>query len=139
MSVTFAGGMTIGLIVYWLAPFMIHVLMGKEFGPAVDVLRMLALLPPVLSITHALGLQWLLPLGRERTVNRIMMCAGVVNVTLALLLCPRYAHMGMAWAVVISEVFVCCSMIYTVATDPSRRYLFGRRRPAPAARPTSSN
>lgn len=132
MAFTFAGGLTIGLMVYWMAPFMIHVLMGKEFVPAVQVLRLLAVLPPVLSITHALGLQWLLPLGRERTVNRIMMCAGVLNVTLALLLCPRYAHMGMAWAVVISEVFVCSSMVYTVATDPSRRFLFGHGWPAAA-------
>jgi PST family polysaccharide transporter len=67
-----------------------------------------------------------LPLGREKTVNRIMVCAGLFNVALAYVLCPRYLHVGMAEAVVIAEAFVCTSMVLTVALDPSRKYLLAR-------------
>jgi O-antigen/teichoic acid export membrane protein len=110
--------------------------MGKDFAPAVDVLRLLAVLPPILSLTHSLGLQWLLPLGRERTVNRIMISAGILNVVLALILCPRYGQMGMATAVVISESYVCACMVVTMALDPSRRHLLARGNPGAAAKTT---
>jgi PST family polysaccharide transporter len=136
MAFTLAAGGLLGIIVYTTAPLLIRILMGKDFAPAVDVLRLLAVLPPILSLTHSLGLQWLLPLGRERTVNRIMISAGILNVVLALILCPRYGHMGMATAVVISESYVCACMVVTMALDPSRRHLLARGNPGAAAKTT---
>jgi O-antigen/teichoic acid export membrane protein len=136
MAFTLAAGGVLGIIVYAAAPLLIRILMGKDFGPAVDVLRLLALLPPILSLTHSLGLQWLLPLGRERTVNRIMISAGFLNIMLALILCPRYGHMGMATGVIISETYVCMCMVATMALDPSRGHILARGNPGAAAKTT---
>ena len=65
-----------------------------------------------------------LPNNRERIVNRIMMVAGVLNTVLALVLCPRFQHIGMAWGVLISEFFVCACMVSAVLLDPASKYLF---------------
>jgi PST family polysaccharide transporter len=108
------GGLLLGACIFAFAPLVIRVLMGPGFGPAITVLRVLAVLPPMLSITYSVGLQWLLPLGREADVNRIILTAGGLNLLLAVILAPHFAHMGMAWAIVCAEAFVCVSMVRLV-------------------------
>jgi len=76
------------------------------FDPTVPVLRVLALLLPLIAASNVLGIQWMLPLGLDHVFNRIILAAGVLNLSLAYWLAPRFAEMGMAWAVVIAEAFV---------------------------------
>jgi O-antigen/teichoic acid export membrane protein len=90
------------------------VLLGGEFAPAVDVLRILAILPLLLSITYSVGFQWLLPFGKDAVINQIILSAGLINVALSFLLARPYGHIGMAWAVVTSEAVVCVSMVAAV-------------------------
>lgn len=123
-----AGGFLLGASLFAFAPLIVHLLMGNSFGPAVPVLRILALLPPLLSITHSVGLQWLLPHGQDAEVNRIILTAGALNLALAVFLAPHFAHIGMAWSVVCTEAFVCCSMVRAVS-----RSSFRFRGPLPAA------
>lgn len=111
MLVMIAGGIVLSAGLFASAPLLIRLLMGAAFGPAVLVLRVLALLPVLLSVTYSAGLQWLLPVGRDGDVNRIILSAGVLNVILALLVAPRFAHVGMAWVVVAAETFVCANML----------------------------
>src|SRR5262249_2890979 len=107
-------GVALGASTFVFAPLLIRILMGPGFAPAVTVLRILAALPPILSVTYSVGLQWLLPLGRDGEVNRIILTAGALNVALALVLAPHFAHLGMAAAVVSAEAFVCFSMVRVV-------------------------
>ena len=109
-----AGGLLLGGALFLFAPLLIRLLLGEAFEPAVMVLRILALLPPLLSITYSIGLQCLLPLGRDADVNRIILTAGALNVALAVILAPRLGHIGMAWAIVTAELFVSFSMVRAV-------------------------
>jgi len=113
-GVMIAGGVVLGGGVMIFAPFLVKLLLGTQFGPVITVLRIMAPLPLLLSITYAIGLQWLLPLGRDRVVNRIILSAAVLNVTLSVLLAPRFQHIGMAVAVVTSEAFVSLAMVLAV-------------------------
>ena len=65
------GGTILGITLYLLAPLACRFLLGSAFAPAVDVLQILALLPPLLSVTYAIGFQWLLPFGKDSAINRI--------------------------------------------------------------------
>jgi PST family polysaccharide transporter len=109
-----AGGLGLGLGIYVLAPLMIRLAGAGSFRPAITVLRIFALLPPLLSVTHSVGVQWLLSQGREGIVNRIMLGAGIVNLTLAAILAPKFAQYGMAWAVVCAETLVCICVVLVV-------------------------
>jgi O-antigen/teichoic acid export membrane protein len=100
-----------------MAPWLIHLLAGPGFGRAVPVLRIMAFLPLVLSITYSVGLQWLLPLGRDATVNRIILTGGVINLSLAFLLARRLGEIGMAVSVLSAETVVCCSMVWVVLSS----------------------
>jgi PST family polysaccharide transporter len=109
-----AGGLMLGAFLFFAAPLLIRLLMGAAFAPAVTVLRILAVLPPILSITYSVGLQWLLPLGRDAEVNQIILRAGGLNLVLATALAPSFAHIGMAASIVCAELFVAVSMVRVV-------------------------
>jgi polysaccharide transporter, PST family len=97
----------------------VRMVLGTHFGPSVAVLRLLALLVPLVAIGNVLGIQWMLPLGMDRAFNKIILAAGFVNLVLALILAPVYTEIGMAWAVVLAETFVSVSM-YLVLRSQKR-------------------
>lgn len=103
-------GVSLGVMVAGAAPLLIRVLLGPAYEPAIPVLRVLAILIPVIALSNVLGIQWMLPLGLDRIFNAIIFSAGFVNICLAVFLAPRFGPIGMAWAVVLSELFVTASM-----------------------------
>jgi PST family polysaccharide transporter len=105
-----AAGVALGALVFLLAPVLVQVILGNGFGPAVPILRILALLVPIVALGNVFGIQWMLPLKMDRAFNRIILLAGILNLFLALCLAPLYRDLGMAWAVVIAEAFVSGSM-----------------------------
>ncbi len=122
-----AGGVLLGIGLYVFAPLLIRLAGSGLFTPAITVLRIFSVLPPILAITHSLGVQWLFTQKREAVVNVIMLCAGIVNITLAVIFAPRFEHFGMAWAVVCAEVFACLALVWTVRrTTP-----FWNNKPSP--------
>jgi PST family polysaccharide transporter len=108
-------GLGMGLALFVFAPQLILAATGGNFQPAVTVLRLLAFLPPLLSISVSVGTQWLLPFGRDAIVNRIVLTAGLLNFALAFALAPKFQQVGMAASVLIAEIYVCTRMVLTVA------------------------
>jgi PST family polysaccharide transporter len=88
------------------APLVVRITLGRGFEDSVAVLRLLALLVPLIAGSNLLGIQWMLPLRRDRAFNAIIICAGFLNVGLACLLAPILQAKGMALAVILAETFV---------------------------------
>jgi PST family polysaccharide transporter len=114
LLVMLAVGCAMGLFLFAGAPILVHVLLGSGFEGAIPVLRILALLPPLLAVSNVLGVQWGLALGLDRLVNLVMLGAGMLNIGLAFLIVPRYLHIGMAVSVVAAEVFVAVGLYATL-------------------------
>lgn len=109
MLVITGAGVAIGVLLFAAAPLLVRILLGPGFEPAVTVLRIFALLPPVTALSTTLGLHGLLPLGRDRAFNTVVAAASVLNLSLAALVAGRWKETGMAAAVVSTEVFVAVS------------------------------
>ncbi|MBI1910228.1 MAG: oligosaccharide flippase family protein [Deltaproteobacteria bacterium] len=105
-----SSGLLMGAFLFLAAPVIIPIALGKQFGPAVQVLQILALLPPLTALSDVMGIQWMIPLHLENVFNKIILSAGLLNLALVVILTPRFAHLGMAWAVVISELMVTSSL-----------------------------
>jgi PST family polysaccharide transporter len=120
-AVMIGGGLLLGTGIFAAAPTLIRLVLGGEYAPAISALRILACLPVLLAITNSAGMQWLLPFGKDAVINRIIILAGLLNLALSLFLAPRFAHLGMAWAVVCSEAFVSASMAIAVVNMTPRR------------------
>lgn len=113
MSLVFlsVGGLLGGVTVYFLAPIIVRLLLGSGFELAIPIMRILALLLPIIAVGTALGIHWMLPLGLDRQLNTIVLFAGVINVLMVMFLVPSLGITGMAWSVVIVEAFVALAMV----------------------------
>jgi len=107
-------GSLLTTILFVMAARFIGLLAGANFAPAIPVLRLYSILPLLLSVTYSVGLQWLIPLGRDAVVNRIILGGGCLNLILSCLLAPRLGAMGMATSVLLSELYVCTNMVWVV-------------------------
>jgi polysaccharide transporter, PST family len=92
--------------VYFFAPIIVNSLLGGSFSEAITVLKIMAILLPVVSLSSGLGLNWMVPLGQDWAFNKIIMFAGLLNICLAFLLIPKYFHVGATISLVIVELFI---------------------------------
>ena len=96
----------LAIILISAAPLIVRLLLGRSFQGSVLILRVLALLVPLIAGSNLLGIQWMLPLRCDRAFNSIIIAAGLVNLGLACLLSPMLGASGMAIAVVTAEACV---------------------------------
>jgi PST family polysaccharide transporter len=106
LVVTTSAAVGLCLLTFIAAPLITRVVLGPAYGPAIPVMRVLSLLLPAIAVSTVLGIQWMLPLGMEAVYNKIIILAGLLNLTLALCWASRWQQMGMACAVVVSEYLV---------------------------------
>ncbi len=105
-------GLAVGIVALIAAPLLVQLLLGPGYEAAVPVLRALSLLPPIVAIATALGIQWALPMGFDRQMLAFVCVAGVVNVTGALILVPLFGAVGMAAAVLLAEAAVMFGLLW---------------------------
>jgi PST family polysaccharide transporter len=103
-------GLIIGGVLIAAAPLVVRLLLGPSYKPAIGVLRIASLSVPFVAVSNILGMQWMLPFGMDRAFNRIVVCAGILNVVLAVSLAPHFGPLGTAWSVVTSQAFVAMAM-----------------------------
>jgi polysaccharide transporter, PST family len=104
------GSLGLAIILAIFSPYFINIILGSKFEAAIPLLRVLAFIIPFMILNYVLGIQWMIPLGLERQCNTIMIIAGLVNLSLGLSLTHKFGTIGMAWSVVMSEMFIAVSM-----------------------------
>ena len=92
----------------------IHFLSGKQFDGA--ILPMQIVLPTIvlIGLTTVIGIQVLVPLGKEKEVFYSVAGGGVVDLAACLLLIPEYAVVGAAVSNLLAELTVFMLQIYYV-------------------------
>jgi PST family polysaccharide transporter len=106
MFITGLLSLFLGLSVYSFAPFIVHLVFGSEFDGAISVLRILAILLPIVSVSTVLGPQWMLPIGLDWPFNVFIIFGAGLNIVLCLYLIPNYYHIGGAISLLVTEVFI---------------------------------
>ncbi len=84
----------------------IRFIFGSGYEPAGTVLKILVLSVPLSALNIVLGTLWVLPHRKDKAFVRVTVSAGVFNLLLAGLLSAQYAHVGIAWAMVATELGV---------------------------------
>jgi len=102
------GGLSIALLAG--ATTIVRILLGSEYEPSIVVMRVLAGLPLLIGMSNVLGVQIMLPFGKDRAFMTILLGAGLINIVFAVWLAPIWQAAGMAAAVLISETFVTVTM-----------------------------
>lgn len=97
----------------------VEIVFGPGYEPAVPVLRILALLLPLVAVTAALGQHWLIARGLDRRVTVVTLGAGLANVALVPLLVPSVGLVGMAWLLVGIELAIAAGLMVALRTRPA--------------------
>lgn len=102
----------VSLATFLFAPWLVALVVGRQYGPSVAVVQILAILPFTVFLDNIYGTQILVNLQRERTFLAVGGLAGVINVALLFLLVPRWQHLGAAVAYLLCELFILLGMGY---------------------------
>ncbi len=91
---------------YLLAPEIVAVLASERFYPSVQVIRILSIIPLLISFSHLTGMQIMLSLRKERTFFKFLLAGTLLSIGLNFILIPQVAHTGAAIANVVAEIFI---------------------------------
>jgi polysaccharide transporter, PST family len=107
MSLLFLGGLGLvfGLAIFMGAPLLVHLVLGHAFQESVPILRVFALWIPLIAVSTVIIFQLLLPNQLDNQFNFINLSGGLVGIAGAFLLAPRFAGVGIAWSVVIAQIY----------------------------------
>ncbi|RYE90429.1 MAG: flippase [Cytophagaceae bacterium] len=95
----------------WLVgPFALTLLFGAKFEGAGAILRVVAVLPLIIGLSNLLGLHTMLNLRMDRAFFLITAGGSVLGLLFNWLLIRHFAHVGAAYAVVITEVYITGAM-----------------------------
>jgi PST family polysaccharide transporter len=93
-----------------LAEHIVILLAGEQFRPAITVLKWLAPLPFVISLSNIFGVQILLPNQKTKAFNRVLSVAGALSLVMILPLILWKGAEGAAINTFITECFVTLAM-----------------------------
>jgi PST family polysaccharide transporter len=99
-------GLSFGVAIGIAAPWLVGLFFGPEYGASVAVMRVMAVIVPLIVLNAALVSQWLVPHGLDRPLNVVILSATALNLALALTLAPRFGALGMAWVTVAVEGYI---------------------------------
>lgn len=99
-------GILITLVVYLSAPLLVSLVLGPDYGPAAQVLRILSLAIVMNMISTTFIMLRLLPKRLEKTASSLIISGSILNFILAALLAPVMGALGMALAVLAAECLI---------------------------------
>jgi len=97
-------GTLLGGALFVGAPYLVPLLLGERFRPAIEVLRILAALGPLSGLSQALGPTWLLAERGDALFLTVVLTVACGVLLLMLLIEPRAT--GMAWLMVATQGFL---------------------------------
>lgn len=102
----------VSLLIFVLAVSIVDIILGNQYQQSIIVLRILAFLPFIIGLSNIFGIQTMLTFNLKRAFSKILISAGFLNITLAVVLAPIYKHIGISISVLITETFVTVTMFF---------------------------
>ena len=97
-----------------LSPFVLPLILGREFEPSAHVLQVFAWMFPFAAFNELVAFYVFVPRKKDRVLAIAGVASGLVNLASALVLAPRFGAMGMASARVIGEATLSAAMLGTM-------------------------
>ncbi len=107
LSILFLGclGLLFGLILFFAAPLLVHVVLGNAFQGSIPALRVFCLWIPLVALSTVMTFQLLLPNQLDYQFNLVVLTAGLIGFGCALLLAPTFQAVGIAWSIVVAQLY----------------------------------
>lgn len=115
MTVLLGGGnLVLSLIILLFAQHIVHLLLGMEFEQSIFMLRILAMLPFIISLSNVFGIQTMMPFGMQKQFSHILIASALLNTCIVFPLIYFFSGSGVCLAMLVTECFVTGSMWITL-------------------------
>lgn len=84
----------------------VRIVLGKQFGPAIDVVRILSFFPLIIGLSNVFGIQGLLNLKQDKVFLRIIAVGSVLDLVLNCVLDTSMRESGAAISWLVTEVYI---------------------------------
>ncbi len=91
----------VGTLVF--SKLIIFILYGKDFLPALIVLRIFAFLPMIIGLSNIWGIIVMMNLNLDKIYLRITMISALASITLNIILIPYWGYVGSAIALLVTQ------------------------------------
>ena len=109
------GGNFIGsILIFIFAEWIVDILLGTGYERSILLLRILAFLPFIISLSNVFGIQTMLVFGMKKQFNKVLLSAAIVNTGIVLPMIYFYQAVGVSISMTITEIFVTLSMYYVL-------------------------
>jgi PST family polysaccharide transporter len=110
LKLTAVSGFIISLIMFIFAYDITELFLGQNFTYSGGLLRIISILPLIISLSNVFGIQTMLPLGYDKSFNKIIVMAAIIHLIMLFILIPYLMAEGVAYSTVFTEVIVTISM-----------------------------
>ncbi|MGA1983125.1 MAG: flippase [Acidobacteriaceae bacterium] len=114
--------LTTSIAVLILARPIAELCFGQAGGGSVPVIRWIAPLPFLVAVSNVLGIQIMVTFGLDKQFSRILIFAGLLNISLAIPLIHLFAAKGAGASVLCTECFVSFVMILILRLNKIRLF-----------------
>jgi O-antigen flippase len=98
------GAILAAVFLFFSADFIIETVVGSEYQESIVVFKILTLTIPFSIINNILGVQTMLPLGKNALFSRIVVIGAILNLVILPPLCYFFTTYGAALSIVIVEI-----------------------------------
>lgn len=92
----------------------ILLLAGLEYEPSVPLLQILSLIILIVGVSNLTGIQMLIPLNQEKFFCYSLVIGAIVSLLLNVLLIPKYAAIGAAISITLTELSIMCYQLFVL-------------------------
>lgn len=101
-------------LLFIFADVIVKIILGDSFSQSAQILRVLAFLPFIITLSNSFGIQMMLPLNKDRQFLNIVSSAAVINLLLTYLLISGLRISGAAYSILFTEMFVSIAMYFYI-------------------------
>lgn len=106
-----AVGLLLAIAIAVLAPWVVLIVFGEGYETSIPIIRIMALIIPLMVINAALISQWMIPNGLDRPLNLVIVTSTLLNIGLALVVAPRFGAEGMAWVTITVAAYILLGLL----------------------------
>lgn len=108
------GNFLLSTFIIAFADLIVKLLLGSGYEQSVLLLRIMAFLPVIISLSNIFGVQTMLVFGMQKEFSRILMMAAVLNTCVVLPMIYLYEGIGVSVTITVTECFVAVMMWYVL-------------------------
>jgi len=98
--------LSVSLFLFLFASPIVKILLGEEYLPSISIIRIMAVLPFLITMSNIFGIQGLFAFGISKKASKIFISASLFHIPMFILLTKLFSINGSALAVVLTESLV---------------------------------